>query len=44
VDTPNYTVDEEKHKDNSHRASSGNSTVEKLLFLPYTTRESIRTI
>jgi hypothetical protein len=29
--------------DNSHRASLGNSTVVQLIYLPYTTKKSIRT-
>jgi hypothetical protein len=37
VGTVNYIKDKEKRKDNSHRASLGNSTVEKELFIPYTT-------
>jgi hypothetical protein len=37
VDTVNYIKDKQKHKDNSHRASLRHSTVEKDLFLPYTT-------
>jgi hypothetical protein len=42
VDTNNYITEKEKHKQNSHKASSGNSAAEKLLFLTYTTKESVR--
>jgi hypothetical protein len=32
VDTINYTTEKEKPKDKCHKASFGNSTVEKLFF------------
>jgi hypothetical protein len=34
----------EKHKDNSHKASFGNSVLKKPLFLPYTTKKSKKVI
>jgi hypothetical protein len=44
VDTGNYTIEKEKHKDNSHKANFGNSAVAKLLFLSYTTHKSLRVV
>jgi uncharacterized protein YlbG (UPF0298 family) len=35
-----FITEKEKHKDNSHKASFGNSTVEKLLFILDTTKKS----
>jgi hypothetical protein len=40
VDTGNYITDKQKHKDNSHMASLGNGTLQKLVFLTYTTKKS----
>jgi hypothetical protein len=39
-----YTTGTQKHKDNSHKASLGTSTLGKVLFLPYTTKKIIWTI
>jgi hypothetical protein len=46
VHTGNYIADKQKHKDNSHRASSGNGTVQELVhvFLTYTTKKTLRII
>jgi hypothetical protein len=38
VDTNIYITEKEKHKYNSHRASFGKGTVEKLLLQPRTTK------
>jgi hypothetical protein len=40
----NNITEKENHKDNSLKASFGNITVEQLLFLPYTTKKSIKLI
>jgi hypothetical protein len=38
----NYITDKvKKHEDNSHKATFGNSTAEKQLFLPCTTKKII---
>jgi hypothetical protein len=36
------TYTERKQRDNSRKASFGNSTVEKLLYLPHIIKKSIR--
>jgi hypothetical protein len=40
IDTINYITDPQKPIYNSQRASLGNSTVEDLLFPPYTAKKS----
>jgi hypothetical protein len=42
VSTVNYSTDTQKRKDKSHRACLRNTTVEKLLVVPYTTEKCIR--
>jgi hypothetical protein len=44
VNNINYITDEQKHKDNRHKATLENNTTEEQLFLPYTTKTSTRTI
>jgi hypothetical protein len=39
-----YTTGKQSHKDNSHEVSLGSSILGKLLFLPQTTMQIIRTI
>lgn len=40
--TDNYITDKQMHKDDSRKASSENSTMEKVLFLPQTIKYNMR--